>query len=252
MRATGIFTAAVLATVLALPAHAEQRVLVDTPCSNGAATGNPCNGNNGNGNSGSQGNANKPPKEKIVESAAPSIAIGRPAIRDRGVYISQIGIGSNVAAVSQTAPTAYARIAQDGERNRAGVQQDGRIIAYADLRQTGLLNDAAVTQRGSGGETILYVTQAGTGNSVQASQSSEAGAANGAILAQYGTGNAISLGQSGADNLARLTQEGDSNAMSASQSGNGNRLVWTQTGTRLTDLAISQTGGQSLQITQSR
>jgi len=56
----------------------------------------------------------------------------------------------------------------------------------------------------------------------------------------------------GDGNQARLVQDGSGNAMTASQTGGHNQLAWTQTGDNLSDLAISQTGGQALQVTQSR
>ena len=40
--------------------------------------------------------------------------------------------------------------------------------------------------------------------------------------------------------------------MSASQTGGNNQLSWTQNGDNVSDLAISQTGGQALQVTQTR
>jgi len=58
--------------------------------------------------------------------------------------------------------------------------------------------------------------------------------------------------QSGDNNQARLTQDGSGNAMTASQTGGNNQLTWTQTGDNLSDLGISQTGGQALLVTQSR
>lgn len=189
--------------------------------------------------------------EIVVAGSAPSMAIGRPTVRDRGVFIAQVGT-ENHATVTQTAPVAVARIDQNGDRNRAFVAQRGAILAYADLRQSGMFNDATVTQGGSGGEAVLFATQAGTGNRIHSDQQSSDGGANAAALVQVGNGNLMALAQSGEDNLAQLTQDGDTNQMTASQSGAGNRLIWTQQGNGLSNLAIAQSGGQSLQVTQSR
>ena len=56
----------------------------------------------------------------------------------------------------------------------------------------------------------------------------------------------------GNNNQALLVQNGSGNAMSASQTGGNNQLSWTQNGDNVSDLAISQTGGQALQVTQTR
>ena len=64
--------------------------------------------------------------------------------------------------------------------------------------------------------------------------------------------NECALAQSGDDNQALLVQNGSGNAMTATQTGGNNQLAWTQTGDNLSDLAISQSGGQALQVTQTR
>ena len=65
----------------------------------------------------------------------------------------------------------------------------------------------------------------------------------------------MALDQEGSDNLAILTQQGDENGMTATQLGVGNRLTWTQEGTGLSDLQVTQTGGNQtggqLSITQT-
>ena len=61
----------------------------------------------------------------------------------------------------------------------------------------------------------------------------------------------MALVQNGSDNRARLTQDGDANGMTAVQNGDGNRLAWSQQGSNLSDLAITQNGGQAIQITQT-
>lgn len=220
------------------------------PCAKG--NGNPCNGNNGNaGQQGNAGHGNGNNGETVVVTAPPAMAIPRPAIRDRGVFVTQVG-DTNRATAIQSAPTAYARVDQTGNRNVADIDQRGVAIAYVDLRQAGMRNDAVVTQDGSGSGNALFVAQSGTANVVRSSQTASGGAENAAVLAQYGTANTMALAQSGSDNLAQLTQSGDDNAMTASQSGAGNRLIWTQQGNGLSNLAISQTGNMAAQITQSK
>lgn len=184
-------------------------------------------------------------------AGTPTLATARAPIRDRGVFIAQVGT-ENRATVTQVAPVALARIDQDGDRNRATIVQRGAITAYADLRQAGASNDATVAQSGSGGEAVILVTQIGSSNLIRSDQQSGRGAENGAVLLQAGTGNLMTLEQSGDDNLARLTQDGDNNQMTASQSGAGNRLIWTQQGNGLSNLAITQSGGQLMQVTQRR
>jgi len=186
-----------------------------------------------------------------IYSTPAAISITRPSVTDRGVYIAQVG-DANRASVSQTAARAEARVEQSGARNVAAVTQRGTAIAYANLLQSGVLNDAAVTQGGSGGGNIARVSQRGTGNVVGATQNAMAGAENGAVLSQIGSSNTMSLAQNGADNQAVLTQDGSGNAMSVSQDGVANRLVWTQQGDHLANLTVAQTGGQAMQITQTR
>lgn len=47
-------------------------------------------------------------------------------------------------------------------------------------------------------------------------------------------------------------QNGSYNAMTATQLGGGNQLSWTQTSNNLSDLGITQNGGQALIVSQSR
>lgn len=228
---------------LASPAAADNgKTPPGNPCAKG--NGNPCNGNNG--NSGQQGNAGGPKGY----SPAPPMSIPRPNVVDRHVYITQIGSG-NRATVRQTAPNAYAAVHQDGSGNQAGVTQSGIAIAYADIRQLETANSVEVTQGGVTAGNMLRVTQSGNANTINSSQTATAGE-NGAILYQQGAGNQMALNQSGGDNLADLSQTGDNNMMTASQSGSGNRLVWAQQGDGLSNLAISQSGGQSVMITQKK
>jgi len=211
--------------------------------------GNPCNGNNG--NIGAQGNANH---EKVkIDKKPPPITIGMPPVIGRGAYISQIGDG-NEASVVQTAPSAYARIDQDGDHNDADVAQTGTGTDYLEVAQTGDTNFARVQQSGSG-QNVAYVAQKGNGNWIWSRQDALGAIHNGARLTQNGNNNDMALDQEGSDNLAILTQQGDENGMTATQLGVGNRLTWTQQGTGLSDLQVTQTGGNQtggqLLITQT-
>lgn len=236
--------AAAAGLLAALPASADtDKTPPGNPCAKG--NGNPCNGNNGNpghqGNGGGNGHT----------TPAPPFTIPRPAVIDRHVFITQIG-RDNRATVRQTAPNAYAKVDQDGDDNIATIAQNGSASGYVELLQRGTANDAAIGQSGtSTGNNTLYATQLGTANLLRVDQTAQAGG-NGAILLQDGGMNRITLGQAGSDNMAKLSQDGDRNAMTADQTGTGNRLIWTQTGNGLSDLAIKQTGGQSVMITQTR
>ena len=72
-----------------------------------------------------------------------------------------------------------------------------------------------------------------------------------AAVLQSGNGNLLTLIQDGDDNQARLTQDGDDNTMTATQLDAGNRIEWMQDGDGLSDLQITQTGGASIQITET-
>ena len=168
--------------------------------------------------------------------------------QDRSVFLEQIGSG-NVLAVRQ-AGSATATITQAGSDNRASVDQGTIAGATLSLRQEGVANDAAIDQRGSG-RSDLRLVQLGTGNAATLRQAGSAGI-NVAAVHQTGTDNRATLAQGGQGNEASLTQTGSDNIMSAVQNGRGNTLVWNQVGQGLSDLAIVQSGGQAIQITQTR
>lgn len=191
-----------------------------------------------------------PAGAQTTTTGAPGpIEVVSPSVSGRTAYVSQIG-NANEATVSQTAPDARISIRQDGDRNVAAVTQSGEGIAFGDIAQTGADNEAALAQQGSG-TNVLYLAQTGTGNRAAAQQSAEGALLNGAIMNQIGAFNQMSLFQDGSDNRAALTQEGDSNQMTAAQTGVGNRLIWTQQGNNLSNLGITQTGAQAIQITQT-
>jgi hypothetical protein len=177
------------------------------------------------------------------------IEVEMPPIAGRATVVSQVG-HADVAQISQTAANAYAEIRQDGERNEAAVDQRGTGSAHVEIRQTGDFNQAGVTQDGSG-QNVLYVTQTGSGNRLVGDQTAEGTLHNGAILTQVGYANDMMLTQDGSDNRAVLTQTGSDNDMVAAQNGDGNRLVWSQDGNNLPNLGVTQTGAQAVQITQT-
>lgn len=235
-----ILTAAAALTIAlgAAPALADNnKIPPGSPCAKG--NGNPCNGNNG--NAGAQGNAG--------HKSPPPIDIPLPPVSGGGAFVDQIG-NSNIGTVLQTAPNAFARIAQDGDDNEADIAQRGSGTAYADARQTGSNNFTAVRQDGAG-QNVSHVTQEGSNNWAWSNQRNDGAVHNGAILTQLGDRNDISLLQDGSDNRAKLTQNGNENGMTVAQTGNGNRLEWTQNGDGLRDLSIHQTGAQAMQITQT-
>jgi minor curlin subunit len=247
------YGASIIAAALALafsagPAHADtDGSPPGAPCLKN--NGNPCNGNNG--NLGRQGNANH---ERVrIDKKPPPILLTMPAVTDRGVFISQIG-DSGQADVVQSAPSAYARIDQDGDGNNADVAQSGTGTGYAEVAQDGSSNFARVQQSGSG-QNAVWLTQDGSDNWAWSNQVALGAVFNGAKLTQMGDNNDMLLHQVGSDNLAVLTQDGDDNGMTAIQLGDGNRLTWIQQGDNLSDLQITQTGGAStggqLAITQT-
>tara|TARA_R110002110_G_scaffold30313_5_gene107550 strand:- start:204 stop:944 length:741 start_codon:yes stop_codon:yes gene_type:complete len=211
------------------------------PCGSGhgRGTGNPCNGNNGNdganGNSGGHGGT-------INE-------IPKPDGFDSGAYIVQIG-ATNSARIEQSRSTHYARIIQRGEDNKATADQSGSGVQFAELSQKGTENDARIIQRGDG-ENVLYMSQKGNFNTALVDQNEGGVTYNAAVVSQDGNGNDLVLNQDGSDNQASLTQDGNANAMTAVQLGDANRLSWSQTGHGLSDLAIEQTGGAVVQISQT-
>lgn len=211
--------------------------------------GNPCNNNNG--NLGEQGNADH---ERVkIDKKPPPIDLPMPVVSGRAAYISQIG-DAQVATVRQTAPNAYAEVAQDGSSNEADITQAGTGAAYAESAQDGIGNFVRIQQDGSG-QNVVYLTQNGNGNWAWADQNAIGAIHNGARMTQTGDNNDMALLQDGSDNRALLSQEGDGNGMTAIQAGDGNRLIWTQQGSNLTDLQITQTGGAEkggqLMVTQT-
>lgn len=244
MVTTKIIGLALAATLLSLatPAHAQNNghTPPGNPCGTGPGqgTGNPCNGNNG--NAGAQGNTGSPP--------SPPILIEMPPVSGRGAFVDQIG-NRNTARITQSSPNAYARVVQDGDDNDVDVRQQGSAASYLTARQTGARNDLRVTQEGSG-QNVLHAVQQGHDNILAARQAAGSGSFNGAILSQLGDRNSVALVQEGSDNRALLTQSGDDNAMTVAQFGDGNRLTWTQEGNGNSNLGITQSGSQTLLVTQ--
>ncbi|MDQ8754815.1 hypothetical protein RCO27_01115 [Sphingosinicella sp. LHD-64] len=191
-----------------------------------------------------------PAAAQTTTSGTPGpIEIAPPAVSGRSAYVNQIG-NANQATVTQTAPNASISIRQDGERNLTTVTQGGDATSYGNVVQTGNENEANLSQRGSG-INALYLTQTGIGNRALAQQTGQSGALNGAVLTQAGTFNEMNLLQEGSDNRAALAQDGNGNQMTAAQTGVGNRLIWTQQGNNLSNLGITQTGAQAIQVTQT-
>jgi hypothetical protein len=238
--------AAGLAFAVAAPADADtNRDTPGGPCTDGPGqgTGNPCNGNHGNPSP--EGNAH----EKVDYDHHPDpFTIARPG-NDRGAFITQIG-NAGRAIISQTANPQYARIDQrSGDGNRAAVSQSGQGAHYALVAQDGSGNQVDLMQSGVGPEVAL-LQQTGNGNTMLFDQQGGS-VSSGVAATQLGDNNAMTLAQSGDNNQARLVQDGSGNAMTASQTGGNNQLSWTQVGDNHTDLAISQSGGEALAVTQS-
>jgi len=238
--------AAGLALAAAAPAQAGNgKDTPGGPCTDGPGkgTGNPCNGNHGNPSP--EGNAH----EKVDYDSHPDpFTVARPG-NDRGAFITQIG-NAGRAAISQTANTQYARVDQrGGDGNRAEVNQSGDGAHYALVAQDGSDNRVDLAQSGLGPEVAL-LQQTGSGNTMLFDQQGGS-VSSGVAATQLGDNNTMMLAQSGDNNQALLVQDGSGNAMTASQTGGNNQLSWTQTGDNHTDLAISQSGGDAVAVTQS-
>jgi hypothetical protein len=67
---------------------------------------------------------------------------------------------------------------------------------------------------------------------------------------QSGLNNAIDITQQGANNYAALDQAGNNNLMRAAQYGNNNNLTWSQVGDGLSRIGVTQSGNQSIAISQ--
>ena len=182
-------------------------------------------------------------------TASPGLPVALPVVTGKNVFITQVG-EENRASVQQQSVRGYASVSQQGESNNAEVEQHGVELAYADLSQDGTANDARVAQSGLA-PNVAYVSQEGVGNRVVSLQSNEGAVYNAARMRQAGNGNVMTLAQSGDDNQADLAQDGNDNSMSAQQSGSGNRLEWTQQGDNLSAPTVIQTGGSSIQVTQT-
>lgn len=169
---------------------------------------------------------------------------------ERGVFVTQVG-DSPRANITQRNADSLAQVAQDGANNQTDLEQNGPAPHSAQIAQEGDDNRVIALQDGEG-STELALAQEGNGNiALVAQREDSALAQTTATIVQRGNGNSIILAQNGTDNQAELTQEGDNNVMTASQTDSGNRLEWNQIGDGLADLQIVQTGGASIQITQS-
>jgi len=183
------------------------------------------------------------------DPAVAQLVIPVPDVSNRGAFVSQIG-EDNRASVVQTASDASADVRQQGADNNAAVTQRGSGLGFADVRQTGDGNAATVEQDGSG-QSVLYVVQTGGGNRAVSNQLTPGVSNNGAIMMQTGSDNLMTLIQNDSGNTAALVQDGDRKDMTAVQNGLNNQLSWTQQGSGLSNLQITQPGGQALQITQT-
>jgi hypothetical protein len=234
--ALSLAAAAIMAAMLAAPVLAQSsNVPPGNPCIKG--NGNPCNANNG--NIGKQGNASR--EIVRIDRKPPPTNVAMPPVLGRGAFVSQIG-DANVASVIQTAPSAFAKVDQTGDRNETDVTQRGSGTGYIESKQTGDGNFARLQQSGAG-HNVAYLSQNGNSNWAWAYQNANGGPHNGAMMTQTGDLNDMLLSQNGSDNRAILTQEGNGNGMTATQNGEGSRLTWKQQGNALSDLQITQTGG---------
>lgn len=183
----------------------------------------------------------------LAVSAAPALAQSAP---ERGVFIAQIGDGSETTITQQNSES-LARVVQDGNDNRVTLAQKGPAPQIARIAQDGDSNRVEAEQDGIGTAELGLAQEGDANSAVVLQRENDGGAQSLAAILQRGTGNSVALVQDGSDNQASLTQVGDGNTMTATQLDNGNRLEWTQSGDGLADLKITQTGGANMQVTQS-
>lgn len=169
--------------------------------------------------------------------------------RDVGVFVSQVG-NANAVDARQGSSDSDARIVQDGSENSAELDQGVAGNHFADVTQRGDRNSLVAAQNGNG-QAALFLSQLGDENSAVTAQSDGGDVFSAATVLQSGNSNSLILQQDGSDNQARLTQNGDGNTMSATQLNSGNRLEWTQDGSGLSDLQVTQEGGQTMFIQQT-
>ena len=182
------------------------------------------------------------------------------------------------------AQSTTATISQTGNGSAANVDQSGALGAAVQVEQIGDVLVANIVQRDAahrlrikmeGADQSAELSQSGAGlnrmevdmggsaNRVTATQQSEVGGENVALLSQYGTGNQaliaqqaavgqnyLTLNQNGNDNTANLSQTGGDNQLGLTQNGDGNAATLSQQGIGLI-LGIIQNGGANTVITQT-
>lgn len=166
------------------------------------------------------------------------------------VSIEQIGT-DNIAEVTGESNSSVLIIAQRGEEQSAfvrlsGVNNQGDVIQEgsdnsADVLITGTINTFSVSQSASEAGTL-------NGNQVLLEQ---IGFGNTAFQTQVGSDNTMTLRQNGDNNFADLLQDGQSNLMELDQFGNDNSAALKQFQTRANPIIVRQSGGMSVEITQS-
>lgn len=169
---------------------------------------------------------------------------------ERGVFVTQIGDGSD-ATITQQNSDGLARVVQDGNANRVDLAQKGSAPQVARIAQDGDSNRVEAEQDGIGTAQLGLAQEGDDNTALVLQRENDLGTQSLAAILQRGNGNTVVLVQDGSDNQANLTQIGDGNTMTATQLDSGNRLAWTQSGDGLADLRITQTGGANLQVTQS-
>lgn len=154
-----------------------------------------------------------------------------------------------------------ASVAQEGQNNRAAIDQSEGDGAWLDsnqigsannlrVEQTGDMNSIGVSQEGVGNDAQLTqrwasgagVVQRGTGNSLIADQISPSGMFSGIGVLQEGTDNRATISQGGGDigTFADLQQRGEANDAHITQGGDGG--VWVTQDGVVNRLDIDQSG----------
>ncbi|MCL3880773.1 hypothetical protein [Marivita sp. GX14005] len=159
---------------------------------------------------------------------------------DNSADIADQGANS-LLLVEQRGAEQSALVRLSGDGNEGDLVQDG-LGNRADLAITGTVNSFRIDQRASDSDP------ARSGNRLTLSQT---GIGNIAFTTQDGSENRMTLRQTGDDNFADMSQDGRANLMELEQNGPGNTAELKQIGIAAAPIIVTQTGGMSVQITQT-
>ncbi len=166
------------------------------------------------------------------------------------VSIEQIGT-DNIAEVTSDSGSSVLLIEQRGDEQSALVRLSG-VNNQGDLTQRGADNTARILVSGTI-NTFSINQSASSGGELNGNQAllEQIGFGNTAFQTQIGRENQMSLRQTGDDNFADMLQDGQSNVMELEQNDSGNSAILRQFQTEASPIIVTQTGGMSIEITQT-